>query len=131
MKVITLSIKQKYFDLIASGEKKQEFREIRPTNAKRYFRYLCEGKEYDDPDNLPEEGAIDLVPVKYDAIKFLTGAYNKGPRPWMLVEVKDAVIEILTDENGDDLVYEYNGEEYLVSQIVYTLGEVLEVADNT
>lgn len=30
MKVLTLSIKQKFFDEILSGKKTQEFREIRP-----------------------------------------------------------------------------------------------------
>lgn len=69
MKTLTLSIKQKYFDEILAGTKKQEFREIRPTNAKKYFRYVLNGKEYDE-DMLPSEdeepGEVDLVPVKYE-----------------------------------------------------------------
>lgn len=128
MNILTLSIKQKYFDEILAGKKKQEFREIRPTNAKKYFRYLLNGKEYDE-DTLPSEdeesGDIDLVPVKYDAIKFLTGAYS-GKRPYAVVEAKDAHIEILCDEEGNDIVYEYNGKEYSAAQVVYDLGKVIE-----
>lgn len=128
MKTLTLSIKQKYFDEILAGTKKQEFREIRPTNAKKYFRYVLNGKEYDE-DMLPSEdeepGEVDLVPVKYDAIKFLTGAYT-GKRPWALVEVKGAKIEIFCDEEGNDIVYEYNGKQYLAAQIVYDLGKVID-----
>lgn len=95
MNVLTLSIKQKYFDEILAGKKKQEFREIRLTNAKKYFRYFLNGKEYDE-ETLPledeEPGDIDLVPVKYDAIKFLTGAYI-GKRPWAMVEVKGRTLK--------------------------------------
>ena len=30
------------------------------------------------------------------------------------------------DENGNDIVYEYQGEEYLAAQMDYTLGKILE-----
>lgn len=128
MKVLTLSIKQKWFDEIIAGKKTQEFREIRPVNAKKYFRYVLNGKAYTEetlPSEDEEPGEVVLVPVKYDAIKFLTGAYS-GKRPWALVEVKDANIELLIDENGNEIVYEYNGNEYSAAQIVYDLGRVLE-----
>ena len=125
MNVLTLSIKQKYFDEILASKKKHEYREIRPTNAKKYITYLCDGKKYQVDEELPEEGEVDIKPIKYDAIKFLTGEY-KGKRPYAIVEVKDAEVTIFTDENGNDIVYPYNGEEYLAAQIDYTLGEVLE-----
>lgn len=131
MKVLTLSIKQKWFDEIIAGKKTQEFREIRPVNAKKYFRYVLNGKAYTEetlPSEDEEPGKVVLVPVKYDAIKFLTGAYS-GKRLWALVEVKDANIELLIDENGNEIVYEYNGNEYSAAQIVYDLGRVLERSD--
>ena len=125
MKVLTLSIKQKYFDEILAGKKTHEYREIRPTNAKRYITYLCGGKEYKADEELPEEGDIEMKPIEYDAIKLLTGAYT-GKRPYIIIEVKAAEVAILTDENGEDIVYEYNGEEYLAAQMDYTLGKILE-----
>ena len=125
MNILTLSIKQKYFDEILAGTKTHEYREIRPTNAKKYITYLCNGKEYKADEELPEEGEIELKPIKYDAIKLLTGAYT-GKRPYIIVEVKNAEAVILTDEEGNDVVYEYQGEEYLASQMDYTLGKVLE-----
>ena len=99
MNILTLSIKQKYFDEILAGKKTHEYREIRPTNAKKYITYLCGGKEYPADAELPEEGEIELKPIKYDAIKLLTGAYT-GKRPYIIVEVKNAEAVILTDENG-------------------------------
>lgn len=126
MNILTLSIKQKYFDEILAGTKTHEYREIRPTNAKKYITYLCGGKEYKADEELPEEGEVELKPIKYDAIKLLTGAYNSGKRPYIIVEVKNAEAAILTDESGNDIVYEHQGEEYLAAQIDYTLGKVLE-----
>jgi hypothetical protein len=37
-----------------------------------------------------ENVIIDVLPVKYDALKLLTGEY-KGKRSYLIVEVKDAV----------------------------------------
>lgn len=125
MNVLTLSIKQKFFDEILAGKKTHEYREIRPTNAKKYITYLCGGKEYKPNEELPEEGDVEIKPIKYDTIKLLTGEY-KGKRPYAIVEVKGAEVTILTDEDGNDIVYTHNGEEYLAAQIDYTLGEVLE-----
>ena len=130
MNILNLSIKQKFFDEIIAGTKKQETREIRPTNAKKYFRYELNGKEYDDPDLIPSEdeeaGSVNLVPVRYDAIKFLTGEY-KGKRPYAIVEVTDSVIELFQDEEGNDITYQYKGKEYIAAQIVYDLGKVIEI----
>lgn len=125
MKILTLSIKQKYFDEILAGTKTHEYREIRPTNAKKYITYLCGGKEYKVDEELPEEGEIVLNAIKYDAIKLLTGAYT-GKRPYIIVEVKDAEAFILTDDEDNDIVYEYQGKEYLAAQVDYTLGKILE-----
>lgn len=61
MNILTLSIKQKYFDEILAGKKTHEYREIRPTNAKKYITYLCGGKEYPADAELPEEGEVDLI----------------------------------------------------------------------
>ncbi len=125
MKILTLSIKQKYYDEILAGKKNHEYREIRPTNAHKYITYLCNGKEYRADEELPEEGDIDLKPIKYDAIKFLTGEY-KGKRQYVIVEVKNSEVQILTDDNDEDIVYEYNGKEYIAAQMDYTLGKILE-----
>jgi hypothetical protein len=125
MNILTLSIKQVYFNEILAGKKKVETREIRPNNFKRYCRYTYEGKEYVSTDGLPKED-VGVTPVKYDALKLLTGAYNLPKRPYLIVEVKDAEIVILTDENDEDITYEENGEKYIAAEIDYHLGKVIE-----
>lgn len=43
MRTLTLSLKKKWFDMIASGEKKEEYREISPYWIKRLLQcgFLC------------------------------------------------------------------------------------------
>jgi hypothetical protein len=129
MKVLTLSIKREWFDKILAGEKGHEYREIRPNNSKRYVKYVHKGKEYDldTYDQIPvDDEEPKIVCRKYDAIKFLTGAYS-GKRPWALVEVKDANVDLFVDDDNEYICYEWtDGKEYVMSQIDYTLGKVLD-----
>lgn len=126
MKVLSLSIKQNYFDDIVAGIKKDEFREIRPNNASRYVYYKADGKEYKDGADIPEDAKeIEVLPIKYDALKLITGEY-KGQRPFIIIGIKDSEVQFLTDEDDNDIVYEYEGEEYLTSQIRYGLGTIIE-----
>ena len=125
MRILTLSIKQKYFDEILSGKKTKETREIRPTNARKYIKYVCGGKEYEADAELPDEDDVSIEPIEYDAIRLLTGAYS-GKRPYITVECKGAKVYLLTDENGNDVVYEYQGEQYVAAQIDYQLGKIIE-----
>lgn len=118
MRNLTLSIKQKFFDQIKSGEKTFEEREIRPNNVERYCQVDEEGFVLENEKGEP-------LTRPYDTITFLTGAYS-GTRPKMVIEVKSSQVIIFTDENGEDIIYEHNGEEYIASMIRYELGGILE-----
>lgn len=115
MDILTLIVKQKFFDEIIKGVKKQEFREIRPNSQAKY----CE---------LDEEGYVKdvdgvLQPRKYDAIRFYVG-YNKD-RDSALVKVEGANIELFEDESGNLIEYEDKGEKYYAAQVAYDLGNIL------
>lgn len=122
LKVINLIIKQVYFDQILSGKKKQEFREIRPQNERKYVLIDDQGFAIED-----ENG--NCIPVEYDAIRFFVG-YNKD-RDTALVKIESAYTELFVDENDVPISYEYGKDEngnpiqYYAEQIVYNLGEVL------
>lgn len=116
MKTIDLIIKQKWFDAILSGEKKEEFREIRPNTMKKY----C---QVDEEGFVIEKDEV-LQPVHYDAIRFFVG-YAKD-RASAIVEIKDTRIELFEDEDTHELItYTHEGEEYVASQVVFTLGRVI------
>lgn len=126
MNVLTLSIKQKHFDDILKGVKKEEFREIRPNNAKRYVYYKADGAICKNGDDIPEDAQdVEVLPVKYDALKLVTGEY-KGKRPFVIIEVKSTEVQFLTDDEDNDITYEHEGEEYVASQIKYELGDILD-----
>lgn len=119
MNILTLIIKQQYFDKILAGKKVQEFREIRHNNFKKYCEIDAEGYALFD-----EEKGV-FVPRKYDAIRFFVG-YAKD-RDSALIEVKDANIRVYFDEETNEpLVYEANNEEWYVTDIVYDLGAIIE-----
>lgn len=107
MQILQLIIKEHFLADIVQGKKKIETRDIRPGSAKKYIGNMDE-----------------LTPKGYDAIQFYAG-YNKD-RKKALVEIKAAEILIVADEDGNDLVYEENGEEYLEAVVQYKLGKVLE-----
>ena len=109
MKILTLIIKQKYFDEILAGTKKNEYREIRPKNAKRYIVDV-------------DEDTIEAV--HYDAIRFYVG-YNKN-RATGLFAVKNATIEVIVDDEDNEIVYEEDGKEYVMAQMNYELGQRLD-----
>lgn len=111
MKTLTLQIKKEFLDQILSGKKKEEFREIRPNNSKKYIEYFN------------DEGDEDVKPKQVDRIQFFNG--YKADRPEVIIEVKAAEIEYIVDEDGEFIEYEENGEMYLTAQMVYSLGKVV------
>lgn len=96
MKTLTLIIKQKWFDEIIAGRKKEEYRDCKPTTESRYIETDADGYAVLDENGVP-------VLKKYDAIRFYVG-YAKD-RDSALVEVKGARIEDAFDEKGDLIEY--------------------------
>lgn len=53
-KMLTLPIKKKWFDMLLSGEKKQEYREIKPYYTRRFQKILSPDlTKKDDSESLP------------------------------------------------------------------------------
>ena len=128
MKVLTLIIKQKYYDKILAGTKKQEFREIKPSTEGRYVTYKdVKGTPYKRNVDIPYEVEIEVIPIKYDAIQLWVG-YNPN-RPGALVEVIDTTIEYLTDPPGGFMVFRLGGKVYFNALMVYHLGKVIDVTN--
>lgn len=122
MKILKLIIKQCFFDEIIKGTKKQEFREVKPTTIKRLVQLDKDGYEVED-----ENG--NAIPIQYDALQLYVG-YAKN-RASALVEVKSTYCEIITDENGEPIIYEHGRDKdgeplvWVAERVVYNLGKVL------
>lgn len=126
MNILPLSIKQKYFDEILSGKKDFERREIKPSNVENYVSFIVDGKEYEREEDIPDGDSEVMVKAKsYDKLKLVTGEY-KGKRPYLIVEVKDARVEFLYDENGDFIIGMEKGKEYALAYIIFELGNIVE-----
>ena len=129
MKILTLSIKREYFDEIVAGTKTVEYRDIRPTTFKRYCRYMQDGKEFTEMDYSDEKKYQDVVLIKYDALKLVTGAY-KDKRPYIIVAVTDSKIMFDYEFGGRPVIYEQDGQRYISAYIEYHLGEIIENKSN-
>lgn len=115
MDKLTLQIDKKLFNAVLKGEKKVE-RFIYPNNAKRY---VTETESEDENGEL----IVTVTPIHYDTLRLKLG--RKEDAQIIEVEIKDSEFVVLTDEQGEDLTFEQNGEEFYVCQVWYTLGNIL------
>ena len=124
MNKLTLQISRENFQTILNGEQKVEHRYVYPSNQKRYVKFKCDGKVYDSQDDIPDtEADVEVIPIEYDALYLINGRRKDAPR--LTVEVERAEFIIFTDEDGNDILYEENGIEYVGCQVWYHLGKVL------
>jgi len=101
MKILNLTLKKEFFDLIISGEKREEYRVIKP-----FWRTRLED---------PPEAPLVFNPKEFDVIKFVNGYGND--KPTMLVECKGIKL-------GDSRPEWCGGVEGFF--YVLELGEILE-----
>lgn len=92
-KVLTLSVKNEWFDKIMSGEKKEEYREIKPYWVARFY-YDRFGKlspvlvkeltdyiiKYGDTENFEAKNGIEVSFVPYTHVLFINGYGDDKPR---------------------------------------------------
>jgi len=75
MKVLPLILKKKWFDMIVSGEKKEEYREIKPYWIKRLIDINHPEEEKDENKTIPEDIIFDLKNHPWQDV--LKGYYSK------------------------------------------------------
>ena len=117
MKKLTLQIDRPCFKAILQGKQKVEHRYIYPSNINRYVTQ----REFIDDNGEP---SVEVECVPYDTLYLINGRRKDAPR--LTVAVNSAEFVIITDEDGNNLTYTEDGEEYLVCQVWYHLGNILE-----
>lgn len=110
-KRLTLQIDRPCFRDILNGVQKVEHRYIYPGNANKYVT------QTDTPEGL------DVRCVEYEELLLINGRRKAAPR--LVVKVERAEFVVFTDEEGKELTYTENGEEYIVCQVWYYLGDVV------
>lgn len=87
LKVLDLSLCYKWFDMIASGEKKEEYREIKDYWTKRFIQnHVCVRKFREfEHSKIVYRNALRYFPRHYDAVRFHRG---QGGKQTMLIECK-------------------------------------------
>jgi hypothetical protein len=110
-KRLTLQIDRPCFRDILNGVQKVEHRYIYPGNANKYVT------QTDTPEGL------DVRCVEYGELLLINGRKKTAPR--LVVKVERAEFVVFTDEEGKELTYTENGEEYIVCQVWYYLGDVV------
>lgn len=142
---LLLPIKQKHFNEILAGTKKEEYREIKDTTFGKYLDTWKEdgdtGIYYDDEliDYDPEgeifiynNGVYPFIPKEYKYLTLAVG-YAKD-RPTLTVEVKGISFEPLKTKDGKDARFDAAGDElipnengnFCIWQVVYELGDILQ-----
>ncbi len=116
LKLLKLQIDRRCFKSILSGEQKVEHRFVYPHNANRY---VVQDESIDEKGEL----ILNVIPVHYDGLYLINGRRKDAPR--FTIEVVSSEFVVLTDEEGNDMTFEENGEEYYVCQVWYHLGKVL------
>lgn len=104
MEILHLTLKKKWFDMIASGEKKEEYREIK----RFWIQRLCNEIEYENG------GSWEAVFKKFTHVKFRNG-YSKNAAE-LFVECKGIEVGTAKPEWSDN----WQGEVFIIK-----LGEVI------
>jgi len=116
MKVLHLNLKKKWYDMIASGEKKEEYREVKEYWISRLVGEFTAPYQH-EPFNFIYRGLKHGMwsPVGFDVVEFKNG-YAKDA-PTMTVKIRGIDIEYGKEEWGAE-----HGKTYFVIK----LGEILE-----
>jgi hypothetical protein len=102
MKTLNLTIHKKWFDIILSGEKKEEYRDVKPYYTKRFFkcRIGCNNKKfYGDCEELVNSKCEKTFPCykcefglknKFTEIIFRNGYKDNSPK--ITIELKEITV---------------------------------------
>lgn len=116
-KILHLTLKKKWYDMILSGEKKEEYREVKPYWIARLVDefgapHSCEDFNFEHKGHKCSMRS----PVGYDIVEFKNG-YRKDS-PTMRVKITDIDIDVGKEKWG---------AEYCKPYFVISLGEILNV----
>lgn len=110
MKTLHLTLKKKWFDMIASGEKLEEYRAIKPYWKKRLLKCkFREDKSFTCTCDTCMFECVVATLVKFDTITFRNGYAKNAPE--LVVECKDIDVGKAKPEWSDN----WKGDVFVIS----------------
>jgi hypothetical protein len=113
MNVLHLTLKKQWFDLVASGSKKQEYREIKPYWIARFIWPEYRHLETEQLKELIFKGVEVTKYPYYEAVIFTNGYNQESPK--MMVELKNIYIGLpvpkWTDTKINDVFILHLGQQ--------------------
>jgi hypothetical protein len=114
MKILHLTLKKKWFDMIASGEKKEEYREIKPYWVSRLVDGIEAPREWEINEGftfyIHGHLCVMETAMHYDLVEFKNGYSKKAPT------IRLEVLDILQDYGKEKWGAEY-GKPYFVIKL--------------
>lgn len=116
MKVLHLTLKRKWYDMVLSGEKKEEYREVKDYWVSRLVNEFTSPYQH-EPFNFIYKGVKNGMwsAVPFDVVQFKNGYSSDAPT--MTVEIENIDIEYGKEKWGAE-----QGKTYFVIK----LGKILE-----
>lgn len=115
MKILQMTLKKKWFDMIASGEKKEEYREVKPYWINRLTWHEFHTYEIEDVSSVIRNGQAQVFRRDIDAVCFKNG-YAKDA-PTITLEFEGIEIGEAKPEWSDN----WQGEVFIIK-----LGKILK-----
>lgn len=113
MEILSLRVRQDTLDAIRCGRQREYSREIRPNTQSKYCD-MDENGYVKDIDGV-------LQPRHYDVVRFECGHESCA------CKIEESYIELFEDETGNLITYTEKGDEYIAAQIVYILGNQINL----
>lgn len=117
-RILHLTLKKKWFDMIASGEKKEEYRDVKPYWISRLVDGMGHPHSCADFNFKHKNGyeySMDYA-VGYDYVEFRNGYRKDSPR--VLVKILDIVLDAATTSKW--------GAEYGKQYFIIKLGDIIK-----
>lgn len=121
-----LNLKVSRAEMLAISKGSKSYRlEICPENEEILLELEAEENEDGSIDyyKLEDEDG-NTIAHKFDVICFYSGKDPEGAH--VIVSVNDVSVEAAADNHGYPISYKVDGENYLVEEVVYELGEIIE-----
>ena len=116
-RILKMKVSKDTLEDVVNGFYRALSQEVTPRNYVDLVQLDEDGYEREDEN-------CNVIPRWYDYL--LLETIRCKNQKYALVEVKDITSEMLLDDNGKIVMYEYKGDTWVMEEVIYQLGDVVE-----